>query len=453
MFKFPWQNKAVPADTETRSGATVPPYFTRAGLFENAGCYDLSFFALLKYYKQCAPLADSVDTIANDAAEIDPIVWDTKENEPVEDHDVLALLEIPNTTQSYEDFMIELASMFLITQNTFLESVGNVKRPPLSIEMRSPVYSTLLADSVGDLGKILINTTFINDAYKAETVKRRARYYRGNDKEIWPILGFNPEKGSNKFYGTPRIQSLYYEIEQYIASGRHNTALLKNGARPGGVMTAKPEAPLTADQRQYAQDQLDIYYGGPDNTGRVMFAEWFEYKDMIVNNRDMDFKTLREGTRESIYLRFNIPLPMVTTGTMTFSNYETAQVAEYENAVVPLVKYLLKQITLATMYRYHPEDPGRYVITIDETKIGALGAVRTKTIETMSKIGVSKVNELRVAQGLEPLEGEEGEAIMIPANQIPLVDDEANMNDDAEGEELEKQLANAVNAKGESRRR
>ena len=452
MIRFPWSKKDVPAPTEKKSGATIPPYMTRAGLFERVGCYDLSFYVLNKYYRACAPLADAIDTVALDVASMMPVVWDTVDEKYV-DHPILELLKYPNTTQTYFDFMLELSSGYQIAQNSFLEAIGNPKRPPISIQTRAPMYSALLSDSVGDLGRIIINTPYISDTYMSKSVQRRTRYYNGNEKEMWPILGFNPDKGGDRFYGVPKIQSLYFDIEQYIASGRHNKALLDNGARPAGVMTSKNIEPLTDDQYRAAQDQLDEFYSGPDNAGRVMLAEWFEYKDMIVNNRDMDFQALRKDTKENIYLRYGIPLPAVSTGTMTFSNYETAQVAEYENAAIPLAKFLLGQITIGFMYRYNPEDWRRYIITVDETKIGALGAVRTKTIETMGKIGVSKVDELRVAQGLEEIGGEEGEMILINSNQIPLMEDDANTDDDAEGEDLEKQLTNAVNAKGESRTR
>jgi len=445
MFKFPWQTKSVQT-IEKKSGTTVPPYMTRAGLFEHFGSYDLSFFAINKYYKSCAPLADSVDTIAKDVAEIDPIVYDTKNDEYVE-HDVLELLENPNTSQTYEDFMIELAATYLITDNAFLESIGNVSRPPLSIQTRSPMHSTLMPDNVGDLGKIIIHTNFLHNIYRAETINRKSRYYSDGDKEMWPILGFNPDKGGDKFYGTPKIRSLYYEIEQYIAAGQHNTSLLKNGARPGGVLTAKNETPLTEAQHAAAQNQIDEFYSGAGNAGRVMLMEWFEYKDMIVSNRDMDFKTLRDGARESIYLRYNIPLPMVFAGSMTYSNYETAQVGEYQNAVIPLLKYLLKQITLATMYRYNPKEPKRFIITIDETKIGALAPVRTKTIETLKNISVNTVNELRVSLGYDKIP--EGDVILRPANEIPAMDGDTDTDIDTDDEDLKNQLLNAVNSKGE----
>lgn len=449
MSWWPWSKKENLV-VEQKSGATLPPYVTRAGLFEKAGYYDLSFYVLNRYYKTCAPLADAIDTIARDVASMRPVVWDKEDKVYIDDHDVLELLEYPNTMQTYFDFMLDLATGFQIAGNHFLEQVGNPNKPPLSIETRAPMYSNLQPNSYGELGTIAINTPFISDLYTLESHKRRSRYYnKSRDKEMWPILDYNPDKGSQNFYGMPKAQSLYYDIEQYIASGNHNKNLLENGARPSGVMTSKNVDPLTDEQFTRMQNQLDAYYAGTENAGRVMLAEWFEYKDMIVSNRDMDFKELRDGVKQMIYLRFGVPLPAVSVGTMTFSNYETSQVAEYDNTAIPLSKFLLGQITNAVMYRYEPESWKRYCITIDDTQVGALGAVRTKNIETMKKVGVNTVNELRTKLGYDEIEN--GDIILRPANEVPALDGEDNTDEEAEGEELQKQLDNAVNAKGEHR--
>lgn len=450
-FKLPWANKDIPAKTETK-GFTIPPYMTLAGMLEDAGCYDLSFFILNKYYKMCAPLGDAVDTIAQGVSDIQPQMWDKKKKKFV-DHPILELIEYPNTSQSREDFMKELSGVESINQNVFLEFIGRENKPPISMETRSPVHSTLMPNSVGDLGTILIRTTYINDMYKAKIIDKRTRYRNGNGKEIWPILGFNTDKGSNRFYGIPRIQSLYYDIEQYIMSGRHNAALLKNGARPSGVMTSKQPDPLTDDQYTRMQDQLNRYYAGPDNAGKVMLAEWFEYKSMIVSNRDMDFPELRAGVKEMIYLRYGIPLPLVTTGAMTFNNYGTSRVAEYQNAIIPQTKYLLSQIWNAVGYRYNPNDWRNYELTIDETKIDALETVKTESIKLRSQVGVNTINELRVALGDDEKPGLDD--IYRPANEIPIMDgddEDTEPDEDETEEETEKRLRNAVNARGDRRR-
>lgn len=441
-FKFPWFNKSQPVKETKSTGTTAPPFSLAETLMSN-GYGDLSFHVINSYYKMCDPLSDVIDSIAQEVSRITPIVVDTKTKEPV-DHDVLDLLSNPNTTQSQADFMFQTAGLYLLMGSVFNDMIGNVKRPPLSIDVVSPAYTNVQGDATGELGQVMVNTQYINDTYTSETVHGRNRFYtQDRDKEIWPSFRFNPERGSNRFYGVSKAQSLFYKIQQCIESGKHNTALLQNGARPGGIFTSHNEMPLTTDQIEAMQNQLDMYYAGSGNAGRPLMLEHFEYKETIVNNRDMDWQNLMRNTENGIYKRYDYPLPLVNTDSMTFSNYEGARVALYDNAILPVTDYLFCQLGLALFPRYGG-DWQRYKLTYDETKISALQARRTENIKTKKLIAVNTVNELRSDLGDDPYPG--GNVILGPANQIPIL--ETDTDDDDDDDEKERQ--NAVDANGDA---
>ncbi|MCK5019148.1 MAG: phage portal protein, partial [Candidatus Peribacteraceae bacterium] len=401
--------------------------------------WDLSFIMMKHMYKQCGPLADAIDTIAKDFAAITPVVADSATGEHVENHPILDLLAYPNDAQCYVDFAIEVASTFLLMGNTALRSVGNVKAPPLKLYNASPVYAQLLPSSTGSLGFVNYFTPWISEQYSENIVMNRSRYYttRG-DMEYWPISRYNPDAGGSIFWGQSKIQSLYYPIEQYVQSGIHNKSLLSNGARPSGMFSTLNEQPLGDDQFKRMQDQLIAYFTGPQNAGRPLLLENTDYKDMIVNNRDMDYESMIANVKNEIYQRYDIPLPTVNTGSMTLNNYATAQVALYDEAVLPVTDFLFKQMTLALMPRYG-KDGRRYHITYDETEIGALRARRIEDAKQKKTVGVNSVNELRVELGDEEIEG--GDVVLIPANVIPLIDlDERDQMDnnsvDSNGDRL-----------------
>lgn len=430
-MKFPWfktaSKKTESTNIETKSGGVIsPPYFTLAGAFEDSGYYNMAFSMLLLYYRLCAPLADSVDTIADGVSDIQPRLYDKVKREFIENDPVYELLMMPNSDQSFCDFITELSSFDSLCQNSFIEIVGNWNRPPVSMEIRSPAYATLQADRIGDIGRIDIRTNYIVDEYFPEIVERRKRYRTKNGKELWPVLGFNSDKGGSRLFGVPRIQSLYYEIEQYISSGRHNKSLLENGARPAGVFTSKQDTALTDDQWIRMQNEIAKYYGGAGNAGRPLFLEHFEYKNMIMSNRDMDWDKLRNDVKETIYNRYDIPLPVVSGDSMTYSNYSTAQVALYDSAIIPQAKRLFSQIWTAIGYRYK-KDWYRYDLALNTSDIDALSLVRMEELKIRKDIGVNTVNELRGKLGDGPIDN--GDVILRPANDVPALENDTEQND------------------------
>ena len=158
--------------------------------------WDLSFAMLIEYYKRCAPFANSVNEIADAIAEIPIKVWDKRTSEYVE-HPVLELLEYPNSDMSREDFMRHLSSMYNIVGNPFLDILGQVNREPLTIDVINPQYAHPLADRFGELGIVNVTTNFWSRTYTSEPVRGRRRLRDGNDKELWQVFSFNPDRGSN----------------------------------------------------------------------------------------------------------------------------------------------------------------------------------------------------------------------------------------------------------------
>lgn len=448
MAIFGWAKKKAPVQTsqiETKSltGSSF------AGFLQDTDNWDLSFAVLIQYFKRCAPFSDAVGTIADAFADISPVVKNKKTDEYIYDHPVLSLLEFPNNDMSGEDFRRHIASMYLITGNPFLKSIGDVKRPPLNIDVLNPTYANIEASRTGDIGRIRVNSEFESAVYLPESEQRRYRYRHG-DMELWPCWGFNPDRGSRNFFGTPIAKPLYYDIEQYISSGQHNKSLLQRGARPGGTFSTEGTVPLTDAQFKRMQEQIDMYYVGANNAGRPLLLENTKYQEHIVTNRDMDYKTMSENARNAIYRAFKIPLPTVDSGTMTFSNFSSAALVLYDKAILPLTKFLFRQFTIALMYRFE-KDWQNFEITYDPTSIPALEMRRMEIIKTKKQVAVHTVNELRRDFGDEPLPG--GDVLLRPAAEIPALEDTTPPMTDKQKdkEETEKALRSAFGADGAPR--
>jgi HK97 family phage portal protein len=389
------------------------------GFLQDQDEWDLSFAMLIMYSQRCAPFGDAVNILADAVCDIEPRVWDWQKREYDDKHPLNELLRQPNDTMDRANFFRHLVGMFAITSNPFIRTIGPINRPPLSLDVDSPVFADVQPDKVGDIGTIKIQNEFGMRTYKAETVEGRRRYRFGTDNEIWPCLYFNPNRGTRKFFATPIAKPLYYDIEQYITSGLHNKSLLKRGARPGGMFSSSTDVPLTDEQFERLQNQVNMYFAGAANAGRPMIGENIKFEPMITSNRDMDYATLVKNARTQIYSQFRIPLPIVNSDSQTYSNYETAQVALYDRAALPMARFLYGQLGNALLYRYG-RDWRRYEIRYDETDIPALQMRRAENVRLRKQIGVNTVNELRQQLGDDPVDG--GDVILRPANEIPALD-------------------------------
>lgn len=399
------------------SGSASPASFV--GFLQDQDQWDISFAILTQYYQRCAPFGDAVNIISDACADIQPRVWDKQKLEYFDAHPLNQLLEYPNDSMDRTDFMRHLVGMFCITGSPLLKSIGPHKRPPLALDIVSPSYCDIQPDGVGDMATIKIQSEFESTVYKGETIEGRKRFRASDDLEIWPAFYFNPLRGTRKFFATPIAKPLYYDIEQYINSGLHNKSLLKRGARPGGMFSSSSEIPLTDEQFERLQNQVNLYFSGPNNAGRPMLGENLKFESMLTSNRDMDYATLVKNARTAIYSQFRIPLPMVNSDSQTYSNYETSQVALYDRAVLPMARFIYGQLGKALLYRYG-RDWQRYEIRYEETDIPGLQMRRSEVVKLRKQIGVNTVNELRTQLGDEPVDG--GDVILRPANEIPALD-------------------------------
>lgn len=416
---------AIPESKSLNIGNTPGIYRGEGGslvnfLFQN-GNSDLAFYALIKYYELCGPFADAVDTIAQEIASIPIRLWDKDAEEYVDEHEVLNFLMYPSADSTQREFMFRLAALYLITGNVFPVATGDRDRPPLELTMYSPHQVTLVPGGDGYIQSMNLHTSTQSEVFTQDEDAFRMRYFnRSQLAEMFPIRRFNPRRDANHLYGISKANSLIYEIEQYISSSVHNLGLLKNGARPGGSFSTTNDMPLSDEQFQRLDEQITKYYQGAANAGRPLLLENTVWNDHIVNNRDMDYATMRSGIMEMIYSRYDIPLSLISTDSMTYDNYETGRVTLYDSAVLPITKTLYEQLAILLLPRYE-EDFRRYEFKYEESDIPALEMRRAQKIKLRKEIGVNTVNELRKFLGDEQLDG--GDVLLRPSNELPIAMD------------------------------
>lgn len=391
-----------------------------------------SILESILFYAQLQPLYDAVERIATEFSSIKPRVFDNDKKEFIEDHPILDLLAEPNPFNTCDLFLKTLAIDYLVTGNSFFFATGPVQAKPLELfEVRPQAVSVMTAGAI-KVDTYRVSDLELQDVYDLTNIFKefgrqaaerlgQFRYYQDESKEFFHFKDVNRIASirNNRHFGMNRLTPLFFEVDQYKQSSVHNLSILKRAGRSSGMINV--ENRLADDDRERLQKEVNDLYTGAENAGRVMLVDGaiLKWEDFMKSNRDMDFLELKKGNITAIYNTYRVPLPLVLPEQMTLANMASAQLALFDNAVIPLTKVLYNQLTKALMPRY--EDSENLVLKFDPFDIPALETKRVKTATEIAKVGVFTVNELRTLLGKEGLEN--GDEVFLPANLLPLLSD------------------------------
>ena len=105
---------------------------------------------------------------------------------------------------------------------------------------------------------------------------------------------------------------------------------------------------------------------------------------------------------------------MISPDNMSFANMDASKYLFYDNAVLPILKRILKFLSIKLLSRY-PNAEG-LEFYFDESSIEALESRKFENAKILSQIGKYTDNEIRGITGFEAIEG--GDIIYRPANLI-----------------------------------
>jgi HK97 family phage portal protein len=378
------------------------------------------------YYRRCAPLHNAIDMIAQEVAGLKPLLFDTKKEVFIKDHPILELLQFPNADIVWEEFIYNLASFFLLSGNAYILATGRANKPPLEINVMPSQVISISPGKDGYAQTYTVNIFYGGFIFERKEVDNRFRYYSvsgdtdGLDREFYHIKNFNPISGSQRVFGMSKLNPIYYEIEQYINQCVHNLSILERGARPAGLFMLPPGFSLTDDQLMSLRAEINNLYSGASNAGRVPILEGgMEFIETMKTNRDMDFLALKKEVTAMIYNTLRIPLPLITSDNMTYSNFENATLKLYDNAVIPLAKRLFSELSYFLLPRYPNTE--NLILAFDEGEVLALEPRRNEQLKVLKEVGIFTLNEMRNKVGALPLDG--GDVIYGSGMGMPIATD------------------------------
>ena len=360
----------------------------------------------------------------------------------LENHELISLLQRPNPLQSGGEYFGSLYSYLLISGNSYLLRDTENDTPPRELYLLRP-----------DRIKIKSSSSMIPDYYcymvDGQIIKEYPVDQDTGRSQLKQIKLWNP---LDDFYGLSPILASAYNIDQHNLAGLHNVALLKNGCTPSGMLKFEPKdetgmsATLTDDQRARLLEDLEMRFQGSSNSGRPMLLEGnFDYTQLGLNPKDMDFLELLNLSAREIALCFGVPAQLIgIPEANTYSNMETAKLALYEETVIPLLTRVQSDLNefLTPLY------DGDIRIEYDLTSIPAMAEKTKQIYANVSQAvqnGIMTRNEAREKLGLDEIEG--ADELYIPSNLFPIGEvDSSSVEDndmpvDADGNEKDYELA------------
>ena len=253
-------------------------------------------------------------------------------------HPVLKLLKRPNPAQSGNDFMQALFHFKMISGNAYVQSAAPKDAPPAELYLLRPDRVQIIAgkNAMPAAYRYTVDDKYID--FAVDKITGRSR--------ILHLKNFHP---TNDWYGLSPIEAAAYSIDQHNQASSWNQSLMQNGARPSGALVVRGEqgaGVLSEDQYNRIKLQIDEQFSGAANAGRPLLLEGgLEWKEMSLSPKDMDFIQSKYASARDIALAFGVPPQLLgIPGDNTYSNFQEARLALWEQTVLPLVNHMAEAL-------------------------------------------------------------------------------------------------------------
>ena len=308
--------------------------------YRTAGISSLSDYIDLseKGYKKNVVVYRCVQLISRALASVDWILQksgDEDIDEVLYDHKILRLMEKPNMSQYKTTFIEEAVSYLLLSGNCYIMLERDKNDNPASLYLLRP-----------DRMRIIPGNGSFPLGYEYNAGKDKRRLFQVNqetgESDILHIKLFNP---LNDWYGMSPIEVASASINQHNAIALQNTSFLQNGGRPSGALMYK--SAINPEKRGELKENLRNLYEGGRNAGKILLLEGdFEWKEMGLSPKDLDFISGKELAAKEIALAFGVPNILIgSMSSATFSNYKEARYNFWEETLIPLLNMFTGELS------------------------------------------------------------------------------------------------------------
>jgi len=329
------------------------------------------------------------------------------------EHPFLKVLSRPNPWQSGPELVDALISYFKLAGDGFLEAVeldGDIRE----LYALRPDRMKAIA---GRRGYPMAWEYSVDG-----TAKHRfdVDLLPGQQMPILHIKEFHP---LDDWSGMSPVEAAAFAIDVHNAAGGYNKALLDNSAAPSGALVfgggEDSDGTLTDEQFSRLKSQFSEKHTGPANAGKPLILEGgLKWEAMGMSPKDLEFVAGKREAAREIALAFGVP-PMLLgiPGDNTYSNYQEARAALYEETVLPLVDKVCEAISNWVQPTYEGLRIG-----YDMDAVDALSPRRTAIWDRVQKADFITTDEKREAVGYGPYKAAStpGGTILVGGAMMPL---------------------------------
>jgi len=370
-------------------------------------------------HEKVSVVSDAVNKVVEPASVLPLAIKDDNSGDlktDVKSSELLTLLDNPQTDLSGTQLLFELFKSFELTNEAWPVLIGSNR--VVSIDFVKPYNINeqmngfeRLPREIRTMGTRYQEKIFVRDVDS----NGKTRYLADNGiTELVPIIN-----GTNRtdFRALSKLNAAVLDAKQYHLGSTHNAQLLKNGARPTGVVV--PKEGLTVEQFKQLESSLKEQFQGAENTGNVIIASVpMDGIDFNINNKDMDYVKLIKMSADRIYTTYNIPLSMISSDKLTFSNVKESTPQLYVQAVIPAFTRFTRLLSYHLQHRFPELQNG--TLWYNPFEVPQIQGLLIEKMEAMSKVNVFTDNQILKEAGFDDYDG--GDIHYKPSNLVTVDD-------------------------------
>jgi HK97 family phage portal protein len=360
-----------------------------AGQYQFAWSNDDLLKIAKEAYEGNATVFAAVNGIAAAAA---AVPWylkrkDGKKAPKSEDHPLIQLLQRPNPTMGQGQFLRAVTCYLLIEGNAYIErTAGRVELWPLRpdrVKVKPGTGSMLVSGY-----EYAVNSDSVS--FKAEDVLHLKLFSATND-----------------YYGKSPLMVAARLIDTDNEVIRWNYNLLRNNARPPGVL--ETEGVLNDEEFLRLKTEIGKEWTGANALGPKLLEKGLTWKPTGLSPTDIDWIAGSKLYARKICTVLNYP-PILCgdSENMTYSNYQEARKALYEETVLPYLDYLRDELNNWITPSFDERQEG-LLLAYDADSIPALQENRAVSFSRVQTADWLSINEQREATGYDKITEEEAD--------------------------------------------
>ena len=342
----------------------------------------------------------SIQAIADAVSSVPWTCW--RGTQELTDHPLLDLIRKPNPRDSGSQYLHQKVGFLMLAGNSYEERVEQSGQVRELYQLRP------------DRMKIIPGDNGFPMAHEYHVGQRKVRFDVDPATMEGPVRHLKLFHPTDDWYGMSPIEAGAYAVDTHNEAGAWIQSLLQKSARPSGALVHTGDGGLSDEDFNRLKSQMDEQYSGSHNAGRPMLLEGgLDWKQMGLSPVDMEIIETKLSAARDVALALGVPPQLLgIPGDNTYSNYQEARLAFWEDTVIPLVGLI------ADDWNASLADAQGVTLKPDFDQVPAIVEKKRAQWSMLDQTNSLTINEKREAMGYEPIEG--GDVLFVPMSSIPI---------------------------------